>query len=85
MAILAAVKADSEDADERRRSVAGAKAYVMQQARLVGQQAVQLHGGIGVTDELIVSHWFKRLTTLGMTFGDVDHHLARYGELLQAA
>ncbi len=85
MAILAAVKADSEDADERRRSVAGAKAYVMQQARLVGQQAVQLHGGIGVTDELIVSHWFKRLTTIGMTFGDVDHHLARYGELLQAA
>jgi alkylation response protein AidB-like acyl-CoA dehydrogenase len=45
--------------------------------RFVGQQAVQLHGGIGVTDEYIVSHYFRKLTQLEMTFGDTLHHLAR--------
>ena len=51
-------------------------------ARFVGQEAVQLHGGVGVTDELNVSHYFKRLTTLDALFGDADHHLARYSDLL---
>jgi alkylation response protein AidB-like acyl-CoA dehydrogenase len=80
MAILAAVRADSTDADERRRAVAAAKAYVLQSARLVGQQAVQLHGGMGVTDELNVGHYFKRLTMIGLTFGDVDYHLGRFSD-----
>ena len=85
MATLAAVRADSTDAAERSRSVAAAKAYVSQSARLVGQQAVQLHGGMGVVDELNVSHYFKRLTMIGLTFGDADYHLGRFSDTLLAA
>ena len=85
MATLAAVRADSEDPAERRRAVSAAKAYVLQSARLVGQQAVQLHGGMGVTDELIVGHYFKRLTVIGLTFGDMDFHLGRFSDSLLAA
>ena len=85
MATLAAVRVDSADAAERSRSVAAAKAYVTQSARLVGQQAVQLHGGMGVVDELNVSHYFKRLTMIGVTFGDADYHLGRFSDTLLAA
>ncbi len=81
----AATRADHPDALERGRAVAAARTLVDQSARLVGQQAVQLHGGMGVTDELAVSHWFKRLTTIGLTLGDVDHHRARYGDLAALA
>ena len=62
-------------ADERRRALARAKVQLGQSMRYVGQQAVQLHGGIGVTDEYIVSHYFKKLTQLEMTYGDTLHHL----------
>lgn len=62
-------------ADERRRALSRAKVQLGQSMRYVGQQAVQLHGGIGVTDEYIVSHYFKKLTQLEMTFGDTLHHL----------
>ncbi len=62
-------------AEERRRALARAKVQLGQSMRFVGQQAVQLHGGIGVTDEYIVSHCFKKLTQLEMTFGDTLHHL----------
>ncbi len=82
MATLAAVRADSADAAERSRAVAAAKAYVTQSARLVGQQAVQLHGGMGVVDELNVGHYFKRLTMIGLSFGDVDYHLGRFSDTL---
>ena len=85
MATLAAVRADSDDPAERSRSIAAAKAYVLQSARLVGQQAVQLHGGMGVTDELNVGHYFKRLTMIGLSFGDVDYHLGRFSDTLLAA
>ena len=85
MATLAAVRVDSADAAERCRAVAAAKAYVSQSARLVGQQAVQLHGGMGVVDELNVSHYFKRLTMIGLTFGDADYHLGRFSDTLLAA
>ena len=85
MATLAAVRADSTDAAERSRAVAAAKAYVMQSARLVGQQAVQLHGGMGVVDELNVGHYFKRLTMIAMTFGDADYQLGRFSDTLLAA
>ncbi len=85
MAYLAAVKVHSQDVTERRRSLAAAKTLVGQAARFVGQQAVQLHGGVGVTDELNVSHYFKRLTAINATFGDADHHLARFSDLLVAA
>jgi alkylation response protein AidB-like acyl-CoA dehydrogenase len=78
MALLAAVKLGSGDAQERRRAVSAAKYRVGQAARFVGQQAVQLHGGMGVTDELPASHYFKRLSMIELTMGDADHHLARF-------
>lgn len=78
MATLAAVKVASVDADERRRTVSAAKARIGQALKYVGQQAVQLHGGMGVTDELPAAHHFKRLTMIELTLGDTDHHLARF-------
>jgi alkylation response protein AidB-like acyl-CoA dehydrogenase len=83
MAVNAAVYADSLDAAARRRAVSGAKAYIGQAARLVGQQAVQMHGAMGVVDELIVSHYFKRLTMIDLSLGDADHHLARFSDMLR--
>jgi alkylation response protein AidB-like acyl-CoA dehydrogenase len=85
MALLAAVRLaddrDGNNAAERRRAVAAAKYRVGQAARFVGQQAIQLHGGMGVTDELPASHYFKRLSTIELTLGDCDHHLARFTAL----
>ena len=78
MAMLAAVKLGSGDAAERRRAVSAAKYRINQAARFIGQQAVQLHGGMGVTDELPAAHYFKRLATIELTLGDADHHLARF-------
>jgi alkylation response protein AidB-like acyl-CoA dehydrogenase len=80
MAIIAAVSAALADAGERRRAISGAKAYIGQAARQVGQEAVQMHGGMGVVDDLVVSHYFKRLTMIDRTFGDVDYHLGRFAE-----
>jgi alkylation response protein AidB-like acyl-CoA dehydrogenase len=82
MAVNAAVYADSEDAAVRRRAVSGAKAYIGRAARLVGQEAVQMHGAMGVVDDVIVSHYFKRLTMIDMSLGNVDHHLARFSDML---
>ena len=62
-------------ATERRRAMARAKVQLGNSMRYVGQQSVQLHGGIGVTDEYIGSHYFKKLTQLELTFGDTLHHL----------
>jgi alkylation response protein AidB-like acyl-CoA dehydrogenase len=83
MAIIAAVHADSQDAADRHRAISAAKAYIGQAGRLVGQHAVQMHGGMGVVDELIVSHYFKRLTMIDLTFGDADYHLASFSETLR--
>ena len=70
-------------ADERRAAMARAKYQLGQSMRFVGQQAVQLHGGIGVTDEYIVSHCFKKLTQLEMTFGDSLHQLSEVSARMQ--
>ena len=78
MALLAAVRADSADAGERRRAVSAAKYRIGQALTFIGQQAVQLHGGMGVTDELPAAHHFKRLTMIGQTLGDASHHLRRF-------
>jgi alkylation response protein AidB-like acyl-CoA dehydrogenase len=78
MAMLAAAKMASRDVDERRRTVSAAKVRIGQAAKFVGQQAVQLHGGMGVTDELPAAHHFKRLTMIDLTLGDADHHLERF-------
>jgi pimeloyl-CoA dehydrogenase small subunit len=81
MAILAALSADAADAQERRRAISGAKVQIGQSSRFVGQQAIQLHGGIGMTEEYVAGHYFKRLTMIDQTFGDVDHHLDRFAEV----
>ncbi|OMG74087.1 acyl-CoA dehydrogenase family protein [Burkholderia ubonensis] len=78
---LAAVRYASDDADARRKAVSAAKARVGQAARFVGQQAVQLHGGMGVTNEVAAAHLFKRLSIIETTLGDTDHHLARIAAL----
>jgi alkylation response protein AidB-like acyl-CoA dehydrogenase len=67
--------------DVRARAVSAAKATVGRAARFVGQQAVQLHGGMGMTEELAIGHYFKRLTALQYEFGSTDFHVARYAEL----
>jgi alkylation response protein AidB-like acyl-CoA dehydrogenase len=85
MAMEAAVAMSESNAQSRAKSISAAKVLVGQACRFVGQQAVQLHGGIGVTHELNVSHYFKRLTMIGASFGDCDWHLARYGDSLLAA
>jgi alkylation response protein AidB-like acyl-CoA dehydrogenase len=84
MSYLAALRCTDENVSERRRALSAAKALVGQSCRFVGQQAVQLHGGMGMTDELIVSHWFKRLTAAELMFGDSDTHLQRYAALTRS-
>jgi alkylation response protein AidB-like acyl-CoA dehydrogenase len=78
MSYLAAIRCVEPDAAERRRALSAAKVTIGQAGRFIGQQAIQLHGGMGMTDELIVSHYFKRLTAIDLTFGDVDFHIQRF-------
>lgn len=85
MAMEAAVSCENPDPAARAKAISAAKTLVSQGCRYVGQQAVQLHGGIGVTHELNTSHYFKRLTMISITFGDADWHLGRYGDALLAA
>ncbi|MDY0975043.1 acyl-CoA dehydrogenase family protein [Massilia sp. CFBP9012] len=66
------------DNETRRRVVSAAKYRVGLAARFIGQGAIQLHGGMGVTDELPASHYFKRLAMIELTLGDMDHHLERF-------
>ena len=80
LATLAAVKVSASDIEERRRTISAAKVRIGQAARFIGQQAVQLHGGMGVTNELPAAHMFKRLTMIEYILGDTDHHLARFVE-----
>jgi alkylation response protein AidB-like acyl-CoA dehydrogenase len=82
MAILAASKVDDKtNAPGRARAVSAAKIKIADAARLVSQESVQLHGGMGMTEELKVSHTFRRLTMIAQQFGDADHHLERYADL----
>jgi pimeloyl-CoA dehydrogenase small subunit len=78
MASLACVKVESADLTERKRVISAAKIKIADACRHVSQESVQLHGGMGMTEELKVSHTFRRLTTIAQTFGDADHHLARF-------
>jgi pimeloyl-CoA dehydrogenase small subunit len=75
MALLATMMADEEDVRERRAAISAAKVQIGRSGRLVGQQAIQLHGGIGMTMEAKVGHYFKRVTTIDTLFGDADYHL----------
>jgi alkylation response protein AidB-like acyl-CoA dehydrogenase len=82
MACLACSKADGAvDARDRARAISAAKIKIADSARHISQESVQLHGGMGMSEELKVSHTFRRLTALGRRFGDVDQHLARFASL----
>ncbi|WP_322516249.1 pimeloyl-CoA dehydrogenase small subunit [Rhodopseudomonas palustris] len=80
MAMFATMAADFDDAKERANAIAAAKVQIGKSAKFVGQQSIQLHGGIGMTMEAKIGHYFKRLTMIEQTFGDTDHHLARVSE-----
>jgi len=76
---LAAMRLDEGYGPVAKKAVSGFKVQVGKSGRFVGQQAVQLHGGMGMTEELNIGHYFKRLTMIDTTFGNVDFHLKRYG------
>ena len=78
MAYMATLKLDESDLNVRKRAASAPKVSIGKAARFVGQQSIQLHGGMGMTDELNVGHYFKRLTMIDILFGDVDFHLKRY-------
>ena len=77
---MATMKHEEGSADAK-KAISGLKYQVGKAGRFIGQQAVQLHGGMGVTDELNVGHYFKRLTTDGTIFGNSDYHLKKYTSL----
>jgi alkylation response protein AidB-like acyl-CoA dehydrogenase len=85
MALLAAGKVDSDDVFERRRAVTAAKALIGQAGRYVSQQAIQLHGGMGMTDELPVGAYVKRLAAIDVLFGDAAYQRAQFAGLREEA
>ena len=76
MAMLATMMAEEPNAEERRKAISAAKVQIGRSGRFIGQQAIQLHGGIGMTMEYKVGHYFKRVTMIDTMFGDADYHLA---------
>jgi len=80
MSMFATMASDFDDAKERATAVAAAKVQVGKSAKFVGQQSIQLHGGIGMTMEAKIGHYFKRLTMIENSFGDTDYHLRRVTE-----
>jgi alkylation response protein AidB-like acyl-CoA dehydrogenase len=81
MALAGMAALDSSDPVARGRAVSAAKVQVGRAARHVGEEAIQLHGGIAMTDEYAAGHYFKRLTVIRLMFGDEDYHLRRYRTL----
>ena len=77
MTYMATIKLDQSD-DERAKAVSAAKVRIGRACKFVGQNAIQIHGGMGMTDELAIGHYFKRATIIEGLFGSVDHHLKRY-------
>jgi len=75
---MAAIRMSENDALEARKAISALKVQIGKGGRFVGQQAIQLHGGMGMTDELNVGHYFKRLTAIETLFGNVDYHLKKY-------
>src|ERR1700712_3665616 len=80
-AVYLAVLNLEADPATRARAVSAAKATIGRAARFIGQNAVQLHGGMGMTEELAIGHYFKRLTAVQYEYGTTDHHVTRYAEL----
>lgn len=81
MALLAAIECDEADPISRAKACAAAKVKIGQSARIVGQNAIQIHGGMGMTDEMPITHYFKRLTMIDLQFGNVDYWLRRYAKM----
>jgi pimeloyl-CoA dehydrogenase small subunit len=81
MCYMVTLKVDDPDPVERAKAVSAAKVQIGKSGRFVGQQSVQLHGGMGMTDELNVGHYFKRLTMIDTMFGNKDYHLRRFANL----
>jgi alkylation response protein AidB-like acyl-CoA dehydrogenase len=79
MALYAAMISGEADADQRDQALSAAKVQICRSGRFIGEQAVQLHGGIGVTEECQVGHYYRRLTMLEVLFGDAAHHLSVLG------
>ena len=82
LALAAAAHVQGSDRALRRKAVSAAKAMAGRSGRFVGQQATQLHGGMGMTDEMASGHYFKRLTAIDMTWGNAEHHVELYGDHL---
>jgi pimeloyl-CoA dehydrogenase small subunit len=80
MSMFATMAAEFDDAKERATAIAAAKVQIGKSGKFIGQQAIQLHGGIGMTMEAKIGHYFKRLTMIETTFGDTDYHLRRVSE-----
>ncbi len=85
LALLACMDADKTDAEVRQRAVSAAKVTVGNAARFISEASIQMHGGIGVTEEYMLGAYVKRLSMVQATFGDVDHHVQRFGALTAAA
>lgn len=81
MAFLATMMVNEPNAVTRRKTMAAAKTQIGRSAQFVGEQAIQLHGGIGMTMELKTGHWFKRATAIDIQFGDADYHLEQFGNM----
>ncbi|NWG45010.1 MAG: acyl-CoA dehydrogenase family protein [Alphaproteobacteria bacterium] len=79
---MATIKLDAPET-ERKAAAAAAKVQLGRAGKFIGQNAVQLHGGMGVTEEMSIGHYFKRATAMNAMFGDVDHHLRRFEALTQ--
>ena len=77
MSMFATMAADFDDAKERTKAVSAAKVQIGKSLKFVGQESIQLHGGVGMTMEFKIGHYFKRLTMIENTFGDTDYHLRR--------
>jgi alkylation response protein AidB-like acyl-CoA dehydrogenase len=80
MAMFATMASDFEDAKERANAVSAAKVQIGQSLKFVGEQSIQLHGGIGMTMEAKIGHYFKRLTMIENSFGDTDYHQRRVAD-----
>lgn len=81
MAMYATMMAGEEDITERERAVSAAKAQIGQSAKVIGRQSIQLHGGVGMTMEYRIGHYFKHVTMIDTLFGDADHHMRRLAVL----
>ncbi len=80
MTYMVNIKVDEEEA-ERKKAASAAKVQIGKAGRFIGQDAVQVHGGMGITEELRVGHYFKRMTMIDTQFGNIDHHMKRYAAL----